>query len=396
MFSSRPRTPETPWQRRFKWSLRLFAAIVVGAFGLGVFLGRAYWNDFEARHEALKERVRTRAHQGLRIPLLGVAEAGDAAEEYRAVLKELRLQWSPEYYGMLDNPARYPPEARQELLARFSPLLQRLRRAARLESACIPREALPAGTSFYDGIGAGRAGTLLTLSARLRQEQGDSDGAIEDIATCLQLAWDISLEPDSYSCYQLWRWGTEEARRILPDVETSSNQLAKLEQVLTQVEVGLVSAHSRLEEFITSAGDSIRRDVGASWKHQAGQGLFLQSLTDSYERAERALWMAAGEDWTKASARYQELIGQERLAWNPWKDCMALGANRYDNLYRVLLAQFRLVRAAARARLGKGPGTPGWPIDPMTLQPIDHQVQGDKIRISITRPKLEVVVPLPP
>ncbi len=383
----RSRPVEGRWACRVKWGLRGILLIVVSTFGVLACLGDSHWKEGLARQEALEAKLRA-ASGGLREPFVGPAEPGDAGPEYPAILAELRERMSWEENSVLDAElddsgyARRSPEKAQELRARFEPLLDRLRAAARRESCRIPDDAfhVRGWPAYYDIAGLFRAVTLLALSAR----GADVEAGFRSLATALMVALDASRELGSP-----WSaWGAppavDELKRLLIDPGLSRDSLAAAERMLVRLETEWVSAGEDRDRFYAMVYSTFREErSGQGWSSRVGGGWLFEWVRASHARVEAALRKGEAQPWPQAQATYDELWKSVRRSWNPVSTDAMVGFT--DRNRRTLCARWRLLRAAARVRLGKGPDVPGWPVDPFTFEPLTYAMEEGFMRIRITR-----------
>lgn len=404
------RPAERPWQRRLKWSLRILLFHVLIAYALYVAVNLSCWNDFVTRHEALKARLKFRAGKGWREPLVGPPEAGVAGEEYRAVFADLKAGMNLEQAAFIEielgdenrSPSR--PEDLDDVLAPFVLSLERLRVGSRRESSSIPSTAfqVTGNPRYYDGTGAIRAGQLLTFSARQRQRRGDLEGALVDVSTCLQMALDIGQEPETSLDTVLARLGLDGLKHLLTDPALTPDRIAAVERMLMRLETVWPSPGEELERLSAYFYKCMLDGTDDGWLSRAHGGWILECLRRRYESWEAGLLKGQALDWEGADSVYEDLGRRDRASWNHFEDLFCIHVSRIDREWRRLCAGFRLLRAAALVRLGKGPEIPGWPLDPFSLKPLNCRPGIHGTHITLVRKECgndglmeEVVVPSP-
>jgi hypothetical protein len=388
MLSRVAKTSKPCWVRRVLWS---FLLLVLATFGTLVVLGHFYWEAGLERQRALEADLRNSG--GLREPLFGVSEPGDAYGEYRDVLAELRRQSDDTAHLIsthVDRPFESPPELTpkvRESLAAQEPLLQRLRSASRCESCTIPDDAFARDVwpRAYDWFAIHRAVDLLSVSARARMQDGDLNGAVAEIATALQLTLDASRAPDGFISNLIALRVLEPLKSLLgQDLDLAT--IRAVEVMLTRLETDWPGPMSVLDAFEADVTRALMEDVERNgWMRRIGGGWLPHTLYNARCRADGVLREVQRKTWNHASDRYTDCYVRTRASWIPFDAVWTEQARSADHMNRMLLAQLRLIRAGARLRLGKGPEVAGWPLDPFTLQPVSCRIFDGHAHMRVTR-----------
>ncbi len=349
-------------------------ALVAGGVGL-VVAGLAIRGRAAARWAAVLERQRTALARlgegdGSRPPLAGVARPGNAWDDYTAAFATLETE-----------PDRPTPVTRMAL--------QRVRDGAVRARAWYGFD--PAASQEPTYRGAIRAATMLGALARERREAGDAEGALDAVADGLQVAADVGRIPRHAPLMAavgpMADPSLDALRDVVVDSRTSSATLARARQLALDADRQLPSSARAFTGESVVFVEGCRRFLAdptaprpSRWalrRFSFSWRLHLAFLADNWAAiAENAGWRETS-DWASLAAPGAAPAGSDPDFVTQSTVPMAVPSwQAAERRVREARARLRLVAAAASERLGRGPGSPDWPADPFTLQPIHRRADG--------------------
>jgi hypothetical protein len=389
-------------RRRWPWVLAVLggtlAAAVTSTVACVDRVASARFAEFERRQAA---RIAAfEAETGGREPLLGPPRPGNAWDEYAPAVAAIKARPEEERTAVAEfvdaRPGTDPAKAYAAVEAAAG-ALDRLRDGARCGRARYSIDAkLGMSATLPSLVDLQRAGQLLAVSARRRREADDIDGAIDDHAALLQFGTDIGQVP-SLICAMIavavLRLGQNEMKELVADPRLSAGALERLDRLLE-------AADRRLPEFATTLSgehllmaQSLRAAAAAgghpdlpslrllAWRKMFSARILVAESSDHYE----AMIDAARQSETLEIGEANRMLQQVHLeileAGNPLTRMLVPGVGRLASSFREARARLRVLRAAVMTRRGQGPGSPGWPVDPFTMRPVDRRDEPAAIKL---------------
>lgn len=390
--------PRLRWwrRRRTRWAIRVALVLAVLLIAREVVV-TVLWRRYGAEQDRVGEELKRR--DGRRVPLAGPAQTGNAWDDYFAAGAMVHEE-TPSHRELLQ--CAFTPRARTGDDVKAAADVHEAEAAILLVERGARREAYrPPVDLPHDekGIDTGLEGfhhlsNLLGTRARMRLAKGDVEGAISSCVTGFQFGLDVAHGPR----YLDWSFGASMVDSQLVSIQClvrapglDADQIQRLEALLLAVELQFPGpfaepeVHER-ERWLWSRTKVEELDFPRgvfrpeTWQRNQVPWLALWKFGFSYRLAsldamrfrtefEAAAAPSEALPWSEAGPMMARLSQASRECANPLLS--GFGVRLYwDEIYRTLTAELRLLRAALQLRRNASPGTPGWPDDPFTLAPL--------------------------
>ena len=395
---------ERPRRRRlWPWILLglvglTLAAVLLTSIGVHSVASRR-WADLEERQSVLLARLR--ADSGERTPLpSGESTVGNAWDEYEAAVAGLALLPEADRRAVSEvlRPSRgtsITPETLKkagDALAAAEPQLERFRNGARCRVAQYEIDwwrGMSSKVPSYPGLRGGE--DLLAFSARRKREGGDLDGAVEDIATGLQLARDVARVPTVLAFLigiSMSSTALDEAREVATAPGLSADQARRLEDLLRRGEQSLPLLADALEGEQALINETLRQTLEGKgpddffprrglqvmlWRQGFSIRIAAAGVDEAYSRTIADMRTVEDRPWPEAVVVHERNQGDTD---NFLLNLVRISLSGADRNLRACRARFSLVRAVLLERAG--PGASGIPVDPFTQQPLRRREDGTK------------------
>ncbi|MCE9582211.1 MAG: hypothetical protein K8T20_06940 [Planctomycetes bacterium] len=384
----RRRPVVTPLHLLFLLGLLVVVSIPLIVIGAAM-ASRSGWEMLA--HKLQADIARQQAVKGLRSPLEGTAEPGNAWDDYPgAMLGFPSLSSTDEdlLVKCVDQPITAEAEIRlTAILDAATPAMDRIAALAHRERARRAVEWEKGVDAKSDSVEARNVARHFCADARRWGREGNLDRALDRLAVVLQLALDVSRPDmlDHLIGLAILQYSTAELHRLLVDLPWTSAQLERADRLLLEVDRQLpslaesteanaildcVSLRKLAEGEIPSENVGVgSRDRGMtawrkcfSWKllalEAAGQ---VQALVEVARKTEGLEWGTAKKEWEA----HEKKCLQSR---NKISEAFLLAYGAAEQSHRKCLARLRLLRCLIREKQGLPPAPIEDPFSRKSLQ----------------------------
>lgn len=388
--------PAAPRRRWWLWLPLGCLGFVAAIFLLGALVvsgrARSRWKEFQGKHSQLAARVTSRPAE--REPLEPPSTPGNAWEAWSAAASRITAIPAAERSAIDDFLAgKAAGEVEKRALAALDAHasdLEALRAAAHVG-------AYQDGLRWEDGWAAElawlapdrQAARVLAASARRRRLAGDLTGAVDEVATMLQMGLDAG-STGPVVCFlvggAILRMAALQAADLLAEPGLDAARAARLERLFTLADARLRPLDEVLEAdsyllnttlVALAEGRGPAGDIGLpsgarllAWRHGFSWRIVAADVHDLCENMTRRSRELSVAPWSEAWPGYQEM--EAKIADDPFLGLLFTACGSVDRGTRSTRARLRLVAAGAHERATGAPPEAA-PVDPFTMRPLHRR-----------------------